>query len=204
MNDYERRVTELMDEIRQTIATRLTSTLPSTYPLIKELAADFQKYKQTTKRDWVAQKNEVAGLLGNIVTKLRTYNLRTYVPPDGLKLTVSDADSGCRLLSSCLDKYFLLDCRISRHSGKNYLSPKPNGQDPSTRAFKSLLIFFSHQMFFEIWSLKRISSFEQNQGRFASPICRFGQCFWASASSVRFGISSANRSTRCECYFRLL
>lgn len=87
MNDYERRVTELMDEIRQTIATRLTTTLPSTYPLIKELAADFQKYKQTTKRDWVAQKNEVAGLLGNIVTKLRTYNLRTYVPPDGLKLT---------------------------------------------------------------------------------------------------------------------
>ncbi|KAH9442593.1 hypothetical protein Pst134EA_031814 [Puccinia striiformis f. sp. tritici] len=33
------------------------------------------------------KKNEVAGLLGNIVTKLRTYNLRTYVPPDGLKLT---------------------------------------------------------------------------------------------------------------------
>ncbi|KAA1132531.1 hypothetical protein PGTUg99_012530 [Puccinia graminis f. sp. tritici] len=91
MNDYERRVTELMDEIRQTIATRLTSTLPSTYPLIKELAADFQKYKQTTKRDWVAQKNEVAGLLGNIVTKLRTYNLRTYVPPDGLKLTDLEA-----------------------------------------------------------------------------------------------------------------
>jgi len=87
MNDYERRVTELMGEIRETIATRLTSPLPSTYPLIKELAADFQKYKQTIKRDWVAQKNEVAGLLGNIVTKLRTYNLRTYVPPDGLKLT---------------------------------------------------------------------------------------------------------------------
>ncbi|KAI9614718.1 hypothetical protein H4Q26_009109 [Puccinia striiformis f. sp. tritici PST-130] len=64
MNDYERRVTELMDEIRSTIGI-----------------------KQTTKRDWVAQKNEVAGLLGNIVTKLRTYNLRTYVPPDGLKLT---------------------------------------------------------------------------------------------------------------------
>ncbi|KAH9457365.1 hypothetical protein Pst134EA_021248 [Puccinia striiformis f. sp. tritici] len=87
MNDYERRVTELMDEIRSTIGSRLTSPLPFTYPLIKELAADFQKYKQTTKRDWVAQKNEVAGLLGNIVTKLRTYNLRTYVPPDGLKLT---------------------------------------------------------------------------------------------------------------------
>ncbi|WAQ88391.1 hypothetical protein PtA15_9A518 [Puccinia triticina] len=90
-NDYEQRVTELMEEIRQTIATRLTSTLPSTYPLIKELAADFQKYKQTTKRDWVAQKNEVAGLLGNIVTKLRTYNLRTYVPPEGLKLTDLEA-----------------------------------------------------------------------------------------------------------------
>ncbi|KAI9624617.1 hypothetical protein KEM48_008790 [Puccinia striiformis f. sp. tritici PST-130] len=87
MNDYERRVTELMEEIRSTIGSRLTSPLPFTYPLIKELAADFQKYKQTTKRDWVAQKNEVAGLLGNIVTKLRTYNLRTYVPPDGLKLT---------------------------------------------------------------------------------------------------------------------
>lgn len=91
MNDYERRVTELMDEIKQTISTRLTTTLPSTYQLVKEVAADFQKYKQTTKRDWVAQKNEVAGLLGNIVTKLRTYNLRTYVPPDGLKLTDLEA-----------------------------------------------------------------------------------------------------------------
>ncbi|POW05985.1 hypothetical protein PSHT_10567 [Puccinia striiformis] len=79
MNDYERRVTELMEEIRSTIGSRLTSPLPFTYPLIKELAADFQSSKQTTKRDWVAQKNEVAGLLGNIVTKLRTYNLRTYV-----------------------------------------------------------------------------------------------------------------------------
>ncbi|KAH9820237.1 calponin homology domain-containing protein [Melampsora americana] len=86
MNDYERRVTELMDEIRQTIATRLTPALPSTYSLVKAQAADFQKYKQTVKRDWVAQKSEVAGLLGNIVTKLKTYNLRTYVPPDGLKL----------------------------------------------------------------------------------------------------------------------
>lgn len=89
MNDYERRVTELMDEIRQTIASRLTPPLPPTYSLVKAQAADFQKYKQTVKRDWVAQKSEVAGLLGNIVTKLKTYNLRTYVPPDGLKLAVS-------------------------------------------------------------------------------------------------------------------
>ncbi|MBW0513188.1 hypothetical protein O181_052903 [Austropuccinia psidii MF-1] len=91
MNDYERRVTELMEEIRQTISTRLTCPLPSTYSLVKEQAADFQKYKQTIKRDWVTQKNEVAGLLGNIVTKLKTYNLRTYVPPHGLKLTDLEA-----------------------------------------------------------------------------------------------------------------
>ncbi|CAH7674603.1 calponin homology domain-containing protein [Phakopsora pachyrhizi] len=91
MNDYERRVTELMDEIRQTITTRLTAPLPTTYSLVKEQATDFQRYKQTVKRGWVAQKNEVAGLLGNIVTKLKTYNLRTYVPPDGLKLSDLDA-----------------------------------------------------------------------------------------------------------------
>lgn len=91
MNDYERRVAELMDAIHHAMSTALSAPLPDTYPELKAEATQFQTYKQTTKREWVAQKGDVAGLLGNIVTKLRTYNLKTYVPPEGLTLTVRDA-----------------------------------------------------------------------------------------------------------------
>lgn len=89
MNDYERRVAELMNAIHVTISSPLSDTLPTTYAALKAAAAEFRIYKQTTKREWVAQKSDIAGLLGNIVTKLKTYNLRTYIPPAGLTLEVS-------------------------------------------------------------------------------------------------------------------
>jgi len=51
------------------------------------------KYKQTTKRTWVIERQDVTTLFGNVQTKLRTYGLREYVPPKGLALSVSVSDS---------------------------------------------------------------------------------------------------------------
>ena len=59
-----------------------------TYTDAKEHASNFQKYKQTTKRQWVIEKQDVSQLFGNVQTKLRTYGLREYVPPAGLSLAV--------------------------------------------------------------------------------------------------------------------
>jgi len=53
-----------------------------------QCSADFTSYKQTTKRDWVTEKQDLASLFGNIQIKLKTYNLRPYLPSPGLDLEV--------------------------------------------------------------------------------------------------------------------
>jgi hypothetical protein len=60
-----------------------------TYTDVKEHVANFATYKQTTKRTWVTEKQDLATLLSNVQTKLKTYKLRPYVPPPGLALSVS-------------------------------------------------------------------------------------------------------------------
>ncbi|KAI7652756.1 alpha-actinin-2, partial [Hortaea werneckii] len=48
------------------------------------------QYKAKEKRQWVAEKSDLAGLLGNIKTKLNTYRLRPYEPPAELSLEALD------------------------------------------------------------------------------------------------------------------
>ncbi|EIM86004.1 uncharacterized protein STEHIDRAFT_98331 [Stereum hirsutum FP-91666 SS1] len=89
-NDYERRVrallTSLFDIQDQWDAVKFTGT----YTDAKEHLNSFATYKQTQKRTWVTEKQDVATLFGNVQTKLKTYGLREYVPPMGLAL--SDLD----------------------------------------------------------------------------------------------------------------
>ena len=59
-----------------------------TYAGARSHSTAFLTYKQTTKREWVAERQDVATLFGNIQTKLRTYGLREYVPPPGVTLSV--------------------------------------------------------------------------------------------------------------------
>ena len=55
-----------------------------TYADALQHAQSFQTYKQTTKRSWVTEKQDLATLFGNVQTKLKTYGLREYLPPPGL------------------------------------------------------------------------------------------------------------------------
>ncbi|KAI0087028.1 calponin homology domain-containing protein [Irpex rosettiformis] len=90
-NDYERRVRTLLASVLEIQALWAAIKFTGTYTDAKEHAANFQKYKQTTKRQWVTEKQDVSQLFGNVQTKLRTYGLREYVPPAGLSLADLDA-----------------------------------------------------------------------------------------------------------------
>jgi hypothetical protein len=120
-NDYERRVravrdkhsysiaerkvtvSQLLSALKETQETWASVKFTGTYAGVKEHAAKFATYKQTTKRAWVTEKQDLATLLGNVQTKLKTYKLRPYVPPSGLALSVC-VMCGTSNPSSCFNR----------------------------------------------------------------------------------------------------
>lgn len=87
-HEYESRVSRLISSIRSLLSDWQDSSLPSTYPEAKNESALFTEYKKTMKRTWVGQKADCAALLSNIQAKLKTYDMRSYEPPEGLRLVV--------------------------------------------------------------------------------------------------------------------
>lgn len=87
---YERRMAELLKAVRAQIVAWQDARFEGSYADAKKQAAEFAAYKRGKKRDWVAEKSDLATLLGNIKTKLGTYRLRPYEPPADLRLEVMD------------------------------------------------------------------------------------------------------------------
>ncbi|KAF8918902.1 calponin homology domain-containing protein [Mucidula mucida] len=85
-NDYERRVRLLLEALSEVQAKWSASVFAGTYIDAKNQSAELTMYKTTEKRTWVTEKQDIATLFGNVQTKLKTYGLREYVPPDGLSL----------------------------------------------------------------------------------------------------------------------
>jgi len=83
-NDYEKRATELIQNIEAMKKEWETAPLGDNYNDAKVQFAAFENYKHTSKRKWMAEKREIENLLGNIQIKLKTYNLILYNPPEGL------------------------------------------------------------------------------------------------------------------------
>ena len=90
-NSFERRMRELLKQITSQQQYWTESTFEGTYVDAKRQASEFSIYRRTKKRDWVAEKSDLVGLLGNIKTKLNTYRLRPYKPPSDLSLEALDA-----------------------------------------------------------------------------------------------------------------
>lgn len=88
---YERRMRELLRQIAEQRQLWLDAKFEGTYTDAKEQSISFNIYKKTKKRQWVAEKSDLAALLGNIKTKLSTYRLRPYSPPPELSLSTLDA-----------------------------------------------------------------------------------------------------------------
>ncbi|EIN12862.1 actinin-like protein [Punctularia strigosozonata HHB-11173 SS5] len=89
-NDYERRARSLLSALSQVQDEWAAVIFTGSYADAKDHSASFAAYKQTTKRQWVTEKQDITTLLGNVQTKLRTYGLKDYVPPKGLALTDLD------------------------------------------------------------------------------------------------------------------
>ncbi|KAK6950460.1 hypothetical protein Daesc_008788 [Daldinia eschscholtzii] len=89
---YEKRMAELLRQIREQIIQWQQATFEGTYVDAKRQAAEFASYKRGKKREWVAEKSDLATLLGNIKTKLGTYRLRAYEPPPELSLETTDKE----------------------------------------------------------------------------------------------------------------
>ncbi|KAJ5176716.1 uncharacterized protein N7482_002593 [Penicillium canariense] len=89
---YERRMRDLLRLIRSQRETWQNSSFEGTYKDVKEQAHQFALYKRNEKRQWVAEKSDLAALLGNIKTKLGTYRLRSYEPPKELSLETCDQE----------------------------------------------------------------------------------------------------------------
>lgn len=91
-NSYEQRMEELLSLIRAQREEWRKSSFEGTYKDAKDQAFRFSMYKRNEKRQWVAEKSDLAALLGNIKTKLSTYRLRAYQPPPELSLDVCDQE----------------------------------------------------------------------------------------------------------------
>lgn len=89
---YERRMKALLKAIREQGISWQTAKFDGTYTDAKAQATQFSAYKRGEKREWVAEKSELATLLGNIKTKLGTYRLRPYDPPYELSLENLDKE----------------------------------------------------------------------------------------------------------------
>lgn len=91
-SNYERRMRALLQNIQEQGATWQESKFEGTYVDAKQQATDFSAYKRGKKREWVAEKSDLAALLGNIKTKMSTYRLRAYEPPPELSLPTMDRE----------------------------------------------------------------------------------------------------------------
>ena len=83
-NSFEKRMRDLMRSITDQQHRWEESSFKGTYNDVKAQSNDFTNYKRTNKRKWIAERSELVNLLGNIKTKLNTYRLRPYDPPQEL------------------------------------------------------------------------------------------------------------------------
>lgn len=89
---YEKRMKELLKQIREQRTSWQHSTFQGTYIDAKGQARELSSFKRNQKRKWVAEKTELGALLGNIKTKLATYRLRPYQPPAELRIEALDEE----------------------------------------------------------------------------------------------------------------
>lgn len=87
-SQYEKRMRALLAAIREQVQLWKDASFEGTYADAKKQSTAFSSYKRGLKRTWVAEKSELAALLGNIKTKMSTYRLRPYVPPADLTIEV--------------------------------------------------------------------------------------------------------------------
>jgi hypothetical protein len=87
-NSFERRMRKLLQHITAKKQQWEEATFEGSYVDAKAKLGEFGLYKRSKKREWVSEKSELMGLLGNIKTKMSTYRMTAYEPPYELSLEV--------------------------------------------------------------------------------------------------------------------
>ena len=98
-NSFEKRMEELLRQLRAIRQEWSEATFTGEYTDAKEQSIQFTTYKRNQKRTWVAEKSDLTALLGNIKTKMSTYRLRAYEPPSHLNLPTLDREWGVLLIA---------------------------------------------------------------------------------------------------------
>eukprot|EP00835_Amoeboradix_gromovi_P001569 NODE_74_length_23402_cov_1.166974.p2 type:complete len:556 gc:universal NODE_74_length_23402_cov_1.166974:6025-4358(-) len=93
-HDYERRCLLLTDSLKSKTSYWKSAVFTGTYEDARQHSDQFQYFKSHEKREWMSEKRELDTLLANIQTKLQTYELPAYSPPDGCSLNDLDAQWG--------------------------------------------------------------------------------------------------------------
>lgn len=88
---FEHDMRRLLDEIAAQRRQWDEARFQGTYVDAKQQSMQFMEYKRSQKRTWVAKKSDLISLLGNVKTKLSTYRLKPYEPPQELSLETLDA-----------------------------------------------------------------------------------------------------------------
>ncbi|KAF0543798.1 actinin-like protein [Gigaspora margarita] len=110
-HDFERRVKQLMQNIINRKNVWANSKFDGNYSDAKRHSMEFNQYKSSEKRVWVSEKSDIDTLLGNIQTKLKTYELQPYHPPTGL--TLNDLDKAWQsLLEAEAKRYKAINDKI--------------------------------------------------------------------------------------------
>lgn len=91
-NSFEKRMRGLLQHIATQRQQWEKAEFHGTYTDAKAQLSQFNAWKKNQKRTWVAEKSDLAALLGNIKTKMSTYRLRPYEPPSELRLEVLDLE----------------------------------------------------------------------------------------------------------------
>ena len=113
-NSFERRMKELLRQISEQRQIWREARFEGTYADAKSQLTLFTVYKRAQKRKWVAEKSDLAALLGNIKTKMSTYRLRPYEPPADMRLEVLDQDWD-RLLKAERDRSQIINETIREY-----------------------------------------------------------------------------------------
>ncbi|KAK0546612.1 alpha-actinin [Tilletia horrida] len=90
-HDYEKRARALLKQMADIRAAWSSASFLGTYADAKAQLSAFYSYKSGHKRLWVRERTDLAALLGNIQTKLKTYHLREWIPAEGLSQASLDA-----------------------------------------------------------------------------------------------------------------
>ncbi|EST09277.1 EF-hand, Ca insensitive [Kalmanozyma brasiliensis GHG001] len=89
--DYERRALHLIDTMTSLQNAWVAATFVGTYADARAQLTQFNEYKIGVKRELVRERTDLAALLGNIQTKLKTYHLPEWIPRHGLRQADLDA-----------------------------------------------------------------------------------------------------------------